>query len=172
MKNILLFAGIAALAFQDYFKKQPVKTTRKQQFFQTGGTSQAFIAGEKSVFTTAKKILTKYLGKPSMTKKGLAFYKIKIGNNEIIVWTLIGSFNRVVIQIYTLLNGSLEQEQSYYIVNNMTEDFDNSFKNVISEIFKSYYKVTDNEDYLKLENITNSGDWELALEIAKSQDLL
>ena len=45
MRNILLWAGIAILAFQDYFKQQPVKPTRRQQFLQTGETSQAFVEG-------------------------------------------------------------------------------------------------------------------------------
>ena len=59
MRNILLWAGIAVLAFQDYFKK-PVKPTRQQQFFQTGGTSQAFIEGVESSTTQRKNTIKSY----------------------------------------------------------------------------------------------------------------
>ena len=58
MKNILLWAGIAVLAFQDYFKKQPVKPTKRQQFLQTGETSQAFIAGDRK-FTKDEVLISK-----------------------------------------------------------------------------------------------------------------
>ena len=60
MKNILLWAGIAILAFQDYFKQQPVKPIRRQQFLQTGETSQAFIEGVESSTTQRKNTIKSY----------------------------------------------------------------------------------------------------------------
>lgn len=45
MKDILFWVGLTVLAFQDLFKKNDVKTTKRQQFLQTGETSQYFIEG-------------------------------------------------------------------------------------------------------------------------------
>ena len=172
MKNILLWVGIAALALQDYFKKQPVKTTRQQQFLQTGETSQAFIAGNKSVFTTAKKVLIKYIGSPRIIKKTYVEWVIKNGDHKIIIWMYIGSLNWNTINIYTFLDGVLERENAFYLENRRIQDFDSFFEKVLAEIFNSFFMMTNNEDYKKLLDITKAGDWELALEIAKGQNLL
>lgn len=172
MKKILIWVGIVALSLQDYFKKQPIKPTRQQQFFQTGATSQAFIAGQKSVFTTAKKILTKYLSSPILGGKGYVEYTKKIGSREIRIWMYLGGGNWVTVNIYTIFDGILKREENLYHPNSKMQDFDIFFEKVISEIFKSYYIVTENEDYLNLEGIAAAGDWELALQIAKGQGLL
>ena len=50
MNNSTLFwIGLAVLSLQDLFKKQS-PTKRQQQFLQTGGTAQAFIAGQEQVY--------------------------------------------------------------------------------------------------------------------------
>ena len=173
MKNILLWAGITALAFQDYFKKKSVKqTTRSQQFLQTGATSQAFIAGHKSVFTAAKKVLTKYIGSPKKIKKTYVEWVIENDNHKFIIWMYIGSLNWTTINIYTFLDGSMERENAFYLENRRIQDFDSFFKKVLAEIFNSFFMITNNEDYQKLSDIAAAGDWELALQIAKGQGLL
>ena len=163
MRNILLWVGIAALALQDYFKKQPVKTTRQQQFLQTGETSQAFIG---TTFAGYKKILSNYFGKPIKVKSKLngktIRYKWYVKEIE------MDFYSRGKIQ-YLYLNYKDGSWDNFAFYDWNGEEV---LKDIVQTIFIQLRDETHNEDYKKLYDIAKAGDWELALEIAKSQNLL
>ena len=165
MKNILLWAGIAVLAFQDSFKKKPVKPTRSQQFFQTGATSQAFIEGTNSIWSKILKLYKKnvvvdddgytYLIMPRSIAK-------KIFDLEFIQ----------ILAFYVDSEAVIETDEDWYYAKRAGSDVGVEDLNYLLEIvFKELYNEKGNEDYLKLSEIA-SGDWELAYEIAKGQGLL
>ena len=70
MKNILLWAGIGFLVFKDQLF--PKKTTRQQQFLQTGGTTQAFIGEVNDEFI----LLLKKLFKVKLLPKSSPAYNL------------------------------------------------------------------------------------------------
>ena len=158
MKNILIWVGIVALSLQDYFKKQPVKTTRQQQFLQTGGTSQAFIEG----YSDDKKILIKYFGKP---QEYYDYYE-----DLILKWKTVSEDISIEIQTW---------KRGYYGIR-LVDNNDKAgtiwygvwIDEFVQKLFLWLGVYTNNEDYQKLEEIAKAGDWELALQIAKGQGLI
>ena len=159
MRNILLWAGLAVLAFQDYFKK-PVKPTRQQQFFQTGGTSQAFIEGVGGTYSSIKKILTKYFGKPDISFRGESIWSKKI---KII---LVAKPNGLTV---ATIGTKFQVFFSKYM---WQEEVDTAISEMFEAVFLYQSIMTQNDEYDKLKKIAAAGDWELALEIAKGQGLL
>ena len=164
MRNILLWAGIAVLAFQDSFKKKPIKTTRQQQFFQTGATSQAFIEGVGGTYSSIKKILTKYFGKPDVSFRGESIWSKKI---KIILVAKANGLTVATIATYSYLNSKV-----YFSKYMWQEEVNTAISEMFEKIFLYYGIVTKNDEYDKLKEIAAAGDWELALEIAKGQGLL
>lgn len=178
MRNILIWVGIVALSLQDYFKKQPVKTTRQQQFFETGGTSQAFIEG---TLNQQIKVVTKELGKPFIKITNSRVYNYRLGKYEYAdLKTYIWTLNKFILEIE-------EEARDYSVVtmksfdgeeldtNFIWYDMDNSkgFEHIVKRILKVLGKLYETEDYKKLnEMIYEVGDWELALQIAKGQGLI
>ena len=173
MKNILLWAGIAVLAFQDYFKKQPVKPTRRQQFLQTGETSQAFIEG----IMNPKKIISYYFGKPTKEKDEYSSFTLKenFGPYYFYRWKVksffldLEKYNDYVILALRNIDESIEK--SSYI-------FEDDIMFEIGEIMifllfllEAEHKTEDNR-YKQLADIAEIGDWQLALEIAKGQGMI
>ena len=162
MKNILIWIGIVALSLQDYFKNQPVKTTRQQQFLQTGETSQAFIG---TTFAGYKKILSYHFGKP---------IKVIARNGQVIYnWYIKGIemqfYHRKAKSHYLYLNYKDGQWDDFIFYDWNGEEV---LKDLVQTIFIQLRDETHNEDYKKLYDIAKAGDWELALEIAKGQNLL
>ena len=175
MRNILLWAGIAVLAFQDSFKKKPVKPTRQQQFFQTGGTSQAFIEGTRP---DIKKILYNFFGKYSYKNRQdfsdkdyvisyfwiFKYIKIQLVHDS--------TNNESEIVIYTDDDNLI----GYIIIEeNSNEEIDyNKIGRIVKRMFDYHTHIKPKlpDEYFSLNEIAKSGDWELALQIAKSQDLL
>ena len=180
MNNILIWIGIVALSLQDYFKKQPVKTTRQQQFLQTGATAQAFIAGNKTTFAGYKKILSYYFGKPIkvVARNGMPFsynwyvkeIEMKLYNSN---WTLNGKQQNKgkgkLISHYLILEYKDGTWDNFNLYDWNSEEV---FPDLAQTIFIQLKSETNNEDYQKLLDVANSGDWELALEIAKGQGLI
>ena len=160
MRNILLWAGIAVLAFQDSFKKKPVKPTRQQQFFQTGGTSQAFIEGVGGTYSSIKKILTKYFGKPDISFRGESIWSKKI---KII---LVAKANGLTV---ATIGTKFQVFFSKYM---WQEEVDTAISEMFEAVFLYQSIMTQNDEYDKLKEIAAAGDWELALQIAKGQGLL
>jgi hypothetical protein len=181
MKNILLWAGIAVLAFQDYFKKQPVKPTRRQQFLQTGETSQAFIEGTNIYsYTSIKKKLIYYFGKPDRDfKRSDSEWNIELTNG--IITILLLSKSKISLKPKIVLHYNPydreafmikhQREIPYYKQNFVIGDYD-LYKRFFQSFLYYCVEATDSKDYEKLLDIAKTGDWELALEIAKGQGMI
>ena len=181
MRNILLWVGITALALQDYFKKQTVKTTRQQQFLQTGETSQAFIEG---TYAVQRKKISYYFGKPKKIKKIegrwsqeyqdliprlITFYRWKVKDYILDLTEIQRDYS-----ILFFRNSDESLQDIYYLYYDLDED-------ALSELTKSLFhnlganykrNSYESDSYQKLYDIANAGDWELALQIAKGQNLL
>ena len=208
MKNILFWVGIVALSLQDYFKK-PAKPTRQQQFFQTGGTAQAFIEGNKKVkckcgwswklsdggndtyvchkcgydnstepiegISEIKKILSYYFGKPKKTKTTWTKFYLKenLAPYYFYRWELKSYFLDLEkyndYNIFTLRNIDESLERSSFI---WEDDIKFEIGDIITHFLYLLESTSLDERYKKIADLAQAGDWELALEIAKGQDLL
>ena len=202
MRNILIWVGIVALSLQDYFKK-PIKPTRQQQFLETGGTAQVFIAGNKKVkckcgwtwklsdggndpYVCHKcgydNSTESIAGTNSIWNKILKLYQKNIvvdddGYTYLImprsiakkIWDM-GFIE--VLAFYSDSESVISDDEDWnntksYGVQVGVDDIDY----LLIKTFKQLYLQEEKEEYLKLAEIA-AGDWELALQIAKSQDLL
>ena len=174
MKNILLWAGIAILAFQDYFKQQPVKPTRRQQFLQTGETSQAFVEGTK---LEHRKQLQKYFGKPTSNYKDISFngykYTVYEWNFKFFKIQFDQYNSKIIIDALSIIAD--KKLISYTVIrkNDGTEDLEYSVSKIVRKMFDYLANIPEStNEYSMLNDIAKAGDWELALEIAKGQGLL
>jgi hypothetical protein len=171
MKNTIFWIALVALSLQDLFKKQS-PTKRQQQFFQTGGTAQAFIEGYET-YTQGKKDLIRLLGKPAEIRKGFVHWDMKKG---------------VVLELYSRKGGEYSVKAKYMtatytetriLYNNIVYyDEKTPLKSVFIGLIQIYADLAyvnyheDYSDYEKLNDMISAGDWELALEIAKGQELI
>jgi len=179
MRNTLFWIGLAILSLQDLFKKQPDQTKRQQQFLQTGETAQAFIEGTGYTYSSVKKKLIKIFGKPNIVfKRSDSVWYIELPKGKVSI--LLTNQKKFIVQLFYSpydveeFLAKYEREIPYW--KRTIDVFRLNNFDIYRYIFISvlYYCVegSDNEDYQKIYDIANSGDWELALEIAKGQGLL
>ena len=154
MKNVLLWVGITALALQDYFKKQPVKTKE-----------QAFIEGTTSFW---RKILKLYKKNVVVDDDGYEYLTIPYSIAKQL-------WNLELIEVYVFYGSSeavMETKGDWEYLKDKDVDFGVQDLNYLLKIvFNKLYSLEDKEEFLKLAQIA-SNDWELAYEIAKGQNLL
>jgi len=123
MKNTLFWIGLAVLSLQDLFKKQS-PTKKQQQFLETGGTAQAFIAGQKQIYFESQAQALDYAFDDVERKFEIVFpdyiwaEHISYGKYKKYTFDLLtenGNMSRkiLVIMIYRLESGTYEL--TYYV---------------------------------------------------------
>ena len=177
MRNTLFWIALAALSLQDLFKKQS-PTKRQQQFFQTGGTAQAFIEGFG--YSAFKKEFIKYFGQPDFeVKRDNSRWNYKFGNNDVTI-ILMRNYNKNYIDIIItpkslyLVDKNFEEYlfKPYFLSVSKSESFLKDTAQVFIPNFFTIMYISSNDDsYEKLKDIAYQ-DPILALELAKGQELI
>lgn len=191
MKNIIFWAGLFVATFWDEIllaSVKPEKTKRQQQFFETGETAQYFIgAVEDELVTLLKKLFSvKMIPKSnplyktdSFKKFGTLIYEIDGGVRNGRMTLFIDTKNIYNHDFYYTVYIANGYEQSYddyeeefLFGNNDADGFTSPlnkdevlfyiWKHYIMEWSKTelYDKV---ENFEQIEQIANSGNYELAL---------